>query len=1286
MTLPRNKNTRLALLLGALFFWGLSWSQADIAFNSYSILNGLSQSSVTTIVEDNQHSIWFGTQEGLNKFDGSDFQTFQKDNTPGIENSFIYDACKDADGNLWFGSKNGLVYYNALNEKFQTFFPDKNKSWSFTQIAMLSKNKMLLLTAEAKAYVFDIKSKRFSYSNLSKIEPIQIAETQNHGLLVLGSGNQIVQLNENMSSSFLIKSSSNSIYGIFPIGETLFYFSANGNYKLNLDSKKQTSAFAKLFKEYQGPIKGLSYANRKWIIATDQRGLFIQDADGILRNYTADIYQNQSLPSNLINVLFKDDGGVFWLGTDRGTSSFTENYSILKKIEPSGNASKGLPCENVWSFQESKNKKEIIIGTDLGISIYDLHSGNFKHYFRDGAVSHSLGGYGSVMDIELLPNGDCILACYDGIFMFSRFKMPAFTPLKIKDPKLIHKHTKFYKIIPFHNNFLISTNHGLLFLDHRKKVFSEVNLGRYGKGVVGTSRDIFTDNKGTVWAITENIGLYKVGFKEGQAFLSSTPISFKKYTTDHLTCIEQANENTLILGTYGSGILKLNLKTHQVELINKKKGLPNNVINGIVNDEKGLIWISTNRGIASYAKDGNIESYNEKNGWETNEYNTNAYYKSSSGFIYFGGIFGFHYFNPEDVTSFAQDNYPIITKVVFDKPKYKDSRKFMNINDLQNSSNKIELDYSNRNFEVYFQPNALYAPQNINYKYIIVGEETDTVVLGKTNHISFLSLASGTYYIRLYSRIGNGKWTETPAILTVLINPPFWATIKFWMLSFIILCVAIYFYVRRRVDNARREKIKLEVKIVQRTKEIREQKQRIEEQNELINEEKNKVIEQQKMLFKEKESAEKWLKNALPSQVVKELKVRGKVQAKAYEMATILFTDVVGFTKIAESISPSRLVTKLDVLFRKFDQIILANNLEKIKTIGDAYMAVGGVPEKNSTHAIDSCLAAIQIQHYMEALKFDAIANHKDYWEIRIGINTGAVTAGIIGKLKIAYDVWGSSVNIAQRMEMLSSPGKITISQNTFNIIEPYFEYEYKEKAQMKSKAIIDMYEIQRIKPELSVDGEGLIPNDRFYQIVSLHYFSSIKYYKAENEMIKLLRKSLPDGLFYHSLDHTKDVVKSVERIALLEEVTDEGLFLLKTAALFHDAGFLEMYDNNEHIGARLAQEMLPKHGYTEQHIKTISDLIFVTQIPHKPVNKLQEIMCDADLDYLGRSDFWEISDRLKKELVLKKKIQSDKEWDEIQIKFLEQHKYFTATAVHSREERKQQNLEKVRLRLSETE
>lgn len=236
----------------------------------------------------------------------------------------------------------------------------------------------------------------------------------------------------------------------------------------------------------------------------------------------------------------------------------------------------------------------------------------------------------------------------------------------------------------------------------------------------------------------------------------------------------------------------------------------------------------------------------------------------------------------------------------------------------------------------------------------------------------------------------------------------------------------------------------------------------------------------------------------------------------------------------------------------------------------------------------------------------------------------------------------------------------------------------------MKSALLINQYELLRIKPDLSLGAEGLVPNDLFFEISQLHLYSPIKYYSVEAEVLRMLEEQLPKNLYYHSAEHTREVIQAVEHLALCEGVRDEGLFLLKTAALFHDLGFTQQYEHNESIGVELAQKILPDFGYSDVHIQTVSELIFATEVPHKPVNKMQEIMCDADLDYLGTDDFETISQKLKRELMEKGKITSDRHWDEVQVPFLENHRYFTSTAIASRGPKKEENLAAVRQRLEE--
>ena len=182
----------------------------------------------------------------------------------------------------------------------------------------------------------------------------------------------------------------------------------------------------------------------------------------------------------------------------------------------------------------------------------------------------------------------------------------------------------------------------------------------------------------------------------------------------------------------------------------------------------------------------------------------------------------------------------------------------------------------------------------------------------------------------------------------------------------------------------------------------------------------------------------------------------------------------------------------------------------------------------------------------------------------------------------------------------------------------------------------------------------------------------------AEVYIFELLRNQLPEHLYYHGLHHTQDVMQAAKCLAQGENISPEDTCLVVTAALFHDIGFVEQYFNNEPIGARYAREALPEFGYKPIQIQIITQLILATQIPQKPTTHLQKILCDADLDYLGREDFYKVARSLKKEWEFYKIIKTNEEWHTKQIAFLQRHHYFTYTAKKLRQARKEKHLKQL--------
>jgi class 3 adenylate cyclase len=215
---------------------------------------------------------------------------------------------------------------------------------------------------------------------------------------------------------------------------------------------------------------------------------------------------------------------------------------------------------------------------------------------------------------------------------------------------------------------------------------------------------------------------------------------------------------------------------------------------------------------------------------------------------------------------------------------------------------------------------------------------------------------------------------------------------------------------------------------------------------------------------KEKDISEGLLLNILPEEVAAELKAKGEAEARLIDEVTVLFTDFKGFTAMSEKLSPKELVRDIHECFSEFDRIMERHGIEKIKTIGDAYMAAGGLPIPNGTHAFDVVNAALEIRDFIQAGKALKIAQGLPFFEIRVGVHTGPVVAGIVGLKKFAYDIWGDTVNTASRMESSGSPGEVNISESTYALIksDPRFRFTERGKVSAKGKGELSMYFVDR--------------------------------------------------------------------------------------------------------------------------------------------------------------------------------------------------------------------------------
>lgn len=408
-------------------------------------------------------------------------------------------------------------------------------------------------------------------------------------------------------------------------------------------------------------------------------------------------------------------------------------------------------------------------------------------------------------------------------------------------------------------------------------------------------------------------------------------------------------------------------------------------------------------------------------------------------------------------------------------------------------------------------------------------------------------------------------------------------------------------------------------------------------------------------LIIEKEKSDNLLANVLPKNTASEIMSKGKAAKIKYNFVTVLFSDIQGFTRIAEEMNPEVLIDELDKFFFHFDSVVEKHGIEKIKTIGDAYMCAGGIPEKNRTNPVEVVLAALEMKAYMKKLKDSSEMHGMKYWDIRMGVHTGTVIAGVVGQKKLSYDIWGDTVNTASRMESSGEAGKINISGTTYEFVRDFFDCEYRGKMPVKYKGELEMYFVSGIKEELcNEDGS---PNQTFKSKVQ-----AIKLIDIEELVIKMFDEEASPDLYFHNSALVKSVSNHVELLATAEKLPYGDYIHLKLASIFLFTGYINDYEKPLEGSLRLLSELVPRYGFSQEDIELASGLI-KNSYNEKYKTLSDYILHDAKYDYMGRVDYIKLTQKLWRERAEHGKHSDNKTMIDIQKKLLAEHEFHTTTA-----------------------
>ncbi|MFT7155185.1 MAG: class 3 adenylate cyclase/ligand-binding sensor domain-containing protein [Parvicella sp.] len=1275
---------------------GCKTHSQTVRFQSLSIQDGLSQSAINCITQDSLGYIWIGTQDGLNRFDGINFKVYkhQLNNKNCLTNSYVTDLVIDKSGNFWIGTQSGgITFFNPRSNQFSSLKAiPKVVNATINDLEIIG-NTLFIATSKNGFYCYDILTKEVETLNTStgfesnkiakinKVDNVLWLGTEDQGLIVFDPKTKL-------HTHFAVSEKNNTIQNN---SITIAHKLSDSTILLGTSDKSELVNTTKIIPTFREALYG-EFRNKNigsiscilqindtthWI-GTSGEGIYrmtYTKGKYLLSNYKDNELYKYSVTSNVIIDIFQDLSGTIWIGTQDGISFFDPKKQGFQSYNYEPGSEQSIMDKTVWSLYHEDSLT--FVGTLKGITcINNRHNTFHQFYFHSDNLNKPNNH--SIFAMQKGPNGMYWCCTSSGLYNLSfseDLSKYEYTKVRFRDSVNEWDDDLCYSLTFDGEEYVyVAAKEGLsrLSLKDNSYHFFKNDPSNSNSISAEPCRSCHIDSKGDIWLAFIGDGIAKLDISKGILdpkfnYFKTDPANPNSLSNNTVLDIIELPKGTLWFGTYGGGLNKYEIANNSFTVFAEEDGLANNAINALASTkDRKHIWISTNYGLSSFnIKTNTFKNYHESDGLQSNEFNSGASYSDDNGQLFFGGIDGFNSFYPDDIHSNPIEPLVVITDILIaNKPFVQEYPELGNISYLS----EITLGYKQNNLTFKFAAMHYTYPKGNHYKVILKGVDEDIRFLNDLQQINYSNLASGDYEFKIWAANSDGIWSMQPTIIKIHIESPFWRS--WWFITILVIFLAIIVYISYilRIKSIKSQKERLAFLVEKRTKTITYQKEQIEKQK----------LE----LEIEKEKAEKLLLNILPSETAEELKNKGKTRPRYYRMVTVLFTDIKGFTQIAEDYKPTNLVKRLDNLFREIDKIIEKHQIEKIKTIGDAYMAAGGVPLRDKENPINCVLASLEIQAFM--LKEEKRNKDEEPWQMRIGLHTGDIIAGVIGSKRIAYDIWGNTVNVANRMEMSGEPGKVNISGITYEYIKPYFDCTYRGKVAAKNKGEIDMYFVEGIKPHLSKGSQGKVPNIKFKEYVNLHIYSSINYRKAERHIMKILKAELSPNLHYHGIHHTCDVVEAVERLAILEGVLDEDIFVLKSAATYHDAGFVKEYDKNEPIGAQMASDILPLYGYTQDQVAVVHDLIYATIIPHDPSTRLQEIICDADLDYLGRDDFFTISDTLRRELRDHGKINSDRVWDEIQVKFLTMHRYFTNSAKKLRETKKMEHLEVIKQRLIE--
>lgn len=1061
----------LLFLFSFLVFSGQSNAQEmSIRFEQITTQDGLSQSTINDILQDSRGFLWFATEDGLNRYDGYEFKVYRNDpyDPFSISSNQISSILEDKDGAIWVGTKGGgLNKFDRDQDRFLRFQHDNSDITSINHnyITTLFQDPIgvILVGTQSGLNILNPRTNTFSvykevddHVNLSTANITTVFKDSNSfiwvgtaddglysfdrktfaikhytnlpGDLTTISDNWIVSIYEDKKRTLWIGTQSGGLNKFDPLLDTFSSFKANPGDRNSISNNWVLS----MFEDSRGTF---------WVGTLN--GLNILDRDS--ENFTNFMELNYpiNLSNNSITSLFEDRSGVFWVGTQNGAlnkfiRSSSESFTVYQNDPSNANS---LSNNSITSLFED-GSGDFWVGTQGGgLNRQDARTLSFINYVHNPNDPTSISS-DFINSIYQDSFGNVWIGTIDGLNLYNELT-DSFIHFKHdqNDENTISGNIITTIFEDSKNIIWVGTlNNGLNAYDRDSGEFRRFTHSSSDPNTISHNKiwSMFEDDRGIFWVGTHGFGLNRYDrVREEFTRYTNDPNDPNSISDNFINVIRQDNDGNMWVGTI-NGLNKFNPETETFTRYSTADGLPNNVIYGIIVDYRGHLWLSTNNGIVDFdPKTENIRVYDRGDGLPSNEYRFNAFHKGIDGTMYFGGINGIVIFKPDSI----RDNPYIPPVVITDFQIFNENVPISSVGSPLTKSisetDEIVLTWREKVFSFEFSALHYAAPEQNKYMYKMEGFDPEWQEVGSRRYVSYTNLPAGeTYNFMVRASNKDGIWNTVGRSIKIKVLPPPWQTWWAYGLYTFFGATVIIGFINHQIGKERKKK---------------EQVQKYNEELEAL------VKERTLLLENEKEKSDNLLYNMLPKGIADEIKEKGVASPRRYEEVSVLFTDFENFTSTAATMSAKKLVSEVNEIFEGFDSICEQFGLEKIKTIGDAYLAVSGLPDEREDHA----LLCVQAAKAMQAFIDDRNERSAVKWKMRIGIHSGSLIAGVVGKKKFTYDIWGSTVILASRMEEVGEIGKINISATTCDFVHDKYKCDYRGKVHVEGQGDIDMYFVE---------------------------------------------------------------------------------------------------------------------------------------------------------------------------------------------------------------------------------